>query len=326
VKTLFLAAGSALAGGTLTAALFIAAPSLISGMDKDDTAPTAPAPAAPAGVVTITPAQAARAGIHIVALAPAQAIGVRPGFARALDIGTLSAIQSEIVSARAALAASQADYARQRALAAADQSASTRSVEQARAQAVADQARLAAATQRVGLEYGPGLARLSAAALGNLVHAAAAGQASLIRVDFADGAAPGSGQIRIHDTMVPLLGPAAAADPHLQSVGSLAIVRGVLARELSAGRVLPVTIAATSGRESGVVVPRGALLRYQGGLWAYRAEPGGGYRRIELTDARAESRGWFVRDGLKPGDRVVADGIAVLLSIEHGGEPAGEDD
>jgi len=33
-----------------------------------------------------------------------------------------------------------------------------------------------------------------------------------------------------------------------------------------------------------------------------------------------------VRDGLKPGDRVAADGIAVLLSIEHGGEPAGEDD
>jgi multidrug efflux pump subunit AcrA (membrane-fusion protein) len=100
----------------------------------------------------------------------------------------------------------------------------------------------------------------------------------------------------------------------------------VLARALRAGRGLPATLAAPSGRERGGLVPRGALLRYQGGLWAYRAEPVGGYRRIELTDARAESGGWFVRDGLKPGDRVAADGIAVLLSIEHGGEPAGEDD
>lgn len=330
MKPLFLAAGSALSGAALTTALFIVWPTLISGADKGDAPPSATAPATAEGMVTLLPPQAARAGIRIVKLAPTQASAARHGLARSLDLSTLSAIQSEIVSARAAFTASQADYNRQRALAAADQSASTRAVESARAQAEADQARLAAAMQRVSLEYGPGLARLSPAALSNLVRAAAAGQASLIRVDFADGAAPGNGSVLIGEgataITVPLLGPAAAADPHLQSAGSLAIVHGALARDLGAGRVLPASISAAHGMESGVIVPRAAILRYQGGLWAYRIEPGGGYRRVELIDARAEADGWFIRDALMPGDRVVADGAGVLLSIERGGEPAGEDD
>ncbi|WP_176598598.1 MULTISPECIES: hypothetical protein [Sphingobium] len=332
MKPLFLAAGSALSGAALASALFLAWPALTP--DADDASPSAIAPATPEGVVALDPAQASRAGIHAVTLLPAQTSAVRHGLARALDISTLSAIQSEIVSARAALTASQADDARQRALAAADQSASTKAVEIARVQAVADRARLAAATQRVGLEYGPGLARLSSAALGDLVRAVAAGQASLIRVDFADGAAPGTGVARIGEGAVAmpvrLIGPAAAADTRLQSAGSLAIIYGALARELGTGRVLPASMAQTKGKESGVIVPRAALLRYQGGLWVYRAEPGGGYRRVELTDARAQVDGWFVRDGLnnglKPGDRVAADGAAVLLSIERGGEAAGEDD
>ena len=327
MKPVVLATGSALAGAAGAAARFSAWPAVGWGtVGVGGNTAAAPAPPAPEGVVILDAAQAARAGIHAVTLTATEVAAQRHGLARALDISTLSAIQSEIVSARATLSASQADYARQRALAADDQSASTRVVEQARAQAVADQAKLTAAIQRVGLEYGPGLARLSPAALGSLVHAAAAGPASLIRIDFADGAAPGSGQVRMGDVTLSLLGPAAAADTHLQSAGALAIVNGPLARELGAGRVLPVTMAAASGSTSGVIVPRSAILRYQGGLWAYRIEPDGGYRRVELIDARAEADGWFVRDGLKPGERVAANGLGVLLSIERGGEPAGEDD
>lgn len=327
MKPLFLATASAMGGAALAAGLFIALPSLTSDAGDDDAAKaTAASITAPEGVVMLDKAQAVRAGIHIVTLTPATVGTMRHGFARALDIGALSAIQGEIVAARAALSASQADYARQRALAADGQSASVQAVETARAQALADQARLATAIRRVGLEYGAGLARLSGAALGDLVRAAAAGRASLVRVDFPDGAAPDGGSVRIGTASVRLLGPAAAADAHLQSAGSLAIVQGDLSRDLSAGRVLPASMAAASGIESGVLVPREALLRYQGGFWVYRAEPGGGYRRVELTDARPEADGWFARAGVKPGDRVAVDGAGVLLSIERGGEAAGEAD
>lgn len=328
MKPLVLATGSALAGAVLTAALFAALPSLTSGKDDGDAKAPAAAPAAPEGVILLDRAQVARAGITIMTLAPVQEAAVRHGMARALDISALSAIQSEIVSAQAALAASQADDARQRALAAEDQSASTHAVELARVQAVADRARLTAAVQRVSLEYGPGLGRLPAKALGDLVRAAAAGHASLIRVDFPDGAAPDGAMIRIGEgtASARLIGPAATADAHLQSAGSLAIIQGALARELGAGRVLPVSMAAASGRESGVLVPRGAILRYQGGLWVYRVEPGGGFRRIELTGARPEADGWFTAQGLKPGDQLAANGLTVLLSTERGGEAAGGDD
>ena len=332
MKPVLLATGCALAGAAATAALFVAWPSLTTATDGDD-APSARAPTtatSPEDVVMLPAPQARRAGIAVTTLAPASVGAVRHGLARALDISSLAAIQGEIVSARAALSASRADYARQHALAADDQSASTHAVETARAQAVADQARLTAALQRIGLEYGAGLARLSPMALRGLIHAIAAGQASLVRVDFADGAAPVGGTVHIGEGIegapdVRLIGPAAAADAHLQSAGSLAVVTGSLARELGAGRVLPVSMSAGGARESGVIIPRSAILRYQGGLWVYRVETGG-YRRVELIEARSEPDGWFVREGLRPGDRVATGGVAVLLSAERGGEAPSEDD
>lgn len=89
--------------------------------------------------------------------------------------------------------------------------------------------------------------------------------------------------------------------------------------------MLPASIAAASGSENGALVPRDALLRYQGSLWVYRLEQGR-YRRVELTDARAQADGWFAPSGVRPGDRVAVGGPAVLLFIERGGEPMNEDD
>lgn len=327
MKPLILATASALGGAAFAAALFVALPALTK--DADDGSKAAATTAAPEGVVILDKAQAARASIHVVTLAPGRAAAIRHGFARALDVTSLAAIESEIVTARAAFSASQADYARQRALAGDDQSASVHAVETARAQAKADQARLTAARQRIALEYGPDLACLSDQALAHLVSAIANGSLSLIRVDFADGTPPDGTIIQIGEgamtARVRLIGTAAVADPHLQSAGSLAIVSGALARELGTGRVLPASLRTASGSESGVLVPREALLRYQGSLWVYRLEQGG-YRRVELTDARAQADGWFAPSGVKPGDRVAAGGPGVLLSIERGGAPKNEDD
>ncbi|CAN5205807.1 hypothetical protein BH10PSE13_BH10PSE13_00420 [soil metagenome] len=235
MKPALIAAGSALAGAAIAMTLAFALPTW-SDRDSDDGAPAADKGAPPAmdGVVTLGKSVQDNAGIRIVTLAFARAGMLRSGLARALDIGALSAIYSEISSAGAALDASRADYARQRALAAADQSASTRAVETARAQALADQARLDVAARRIGLEFGPGLSSFSPAALGDLVRAVAAGQASLIRIDFSDGPAPRGTLVQIGDaresTTVRLLGAAAAADARLQSVGQLAVVRGPLAK------------------------------------------------------------------------------------------------
>lgn len=329
MKPMILATASALGGAALAAALFLALPALTrDGGDGDAPKATATA-AAPQGLVMLDKAQVARAGIRLVTLSPARSGAIRHGFARALDVTSLATIESEIVSARAALSASQADYARQHALASDDQSASVHAVETARAQAMADQARLTAATQRIALEYGPDLAHLSGPALAHLVGAVADGSLSLIRVDFADGTPPDGTVVRIGEGAIAadvrLIGTAAVADAHLQSAGSLAIVHGALARELGTGRVLPASMTAAGGSEAGALVPREALLRYQGSLWVYRLEQGG-YRRVELPDARAQADGWFAPSGVQPGDRVAVGGPSVLLFMERGGEPMNEDD
>ncbi|MES1983400.1 MAG: hypothetical protein V4461_00420 [Pseudomonadota bacterium] len=321
--------GAGLLGALVTATLIYTVPALLP-KDNDDMEPATATPAVRQGVVTLDPDHARRANITIITLAPAKAAVVRSGFARALDIGPLSAIQSEIVSASAALAASRADATRQLSLAQEDQSASARAVEMARAQAIADQARLDLAQRRVGLEYGSGLGHFSPIALGNLVGSVAAGRASLVRIDFPDVIARRGTLIHVGSDVASaelrVLGAAAVADTHLQSAGALAIAYGPLAQALATGKVLSATMQASGKSDTGVLVPRGAILRYQGGLWVYRVQPGGGFARVELIGARLQADGWFVQDGVKAGDRVAADGVAVLLSLERGGEAAAEDD
>jgi hypothetical protein len=84
------------------------------------------------------------------------------------------------------------------------------------------------------------------------------------------------------------------------------------------------TIANKGSVKTGVLVPRDAIVRTQGGLWVYRSEGKGLFRRVELRDASAQDAGWFVSAGLRSGDRVVIGGSTVLLGLESG-PPAEEE-
>lgn len=251
----------------------------------------------------------------LVASTGAQRIG---GFARGLDAGALAAIVAEVDSARATAAASQAEAARLDALYRNDVSASRRAVEAARAQAAADLARERLARQRIGLEYGPGLAGLGDADLHQLVSRIAVGDAALIRIDVPGVLlAPGSTvQIHAGDIVANarVLGTAAAADSKLQSAGVLAVVTGPATRQVLAGRVLAVQ-AASGGSVSGVLVPRDAIVRYQGQMWVFRQE-GVKFEREALIDPQPVEAGWLVRGGLKPGETIVIHGAADLLALE----------
>lgn len=90
------------------------------------------------GEVRLSAAQQARAGLRVATLSAGGARQITQGFARGLDVSALAAINAEISTARAAAIASRAEAGRLVALAAQDQSASTRAVEAARAQAAAD--------------------------------------------------------------------------------------------------------------------------------------------------------------------------------------------
>ena len=264
-----------------------------------------------------------RLGIKLVALTMATAPVVEQGYARALDVAALAAIDGDITIARAASAASDAELARLSALAAADQSASTRSVQVARAQAVTDRSRIGQAVQRVGLEFGPGLAALDDPARTRLVADVASGRAALLRIDFPGGPPPTGALIQVGNGRAKVLGAAAAADARLQVSGVLAVLRGPLVSEAGAGRLLPASRTTTT-TEAGVIVPRSAVLRRHGRLWAYRLTSPGQFMRAEMTDARQTATGWFTAAGLAAGDQIAVAGAGALLAAESGGEASAD--
>ena len=328
----FTAAGWAVAGAS-AAALAIFGVSALRPAPRSEAEEGVKEPASGAafidGEVRLSAEQQARAGLRVAVLAAGGAPQIKQGFARGLDVSPLAAINAEIASARAAAVASRAEAGRLVALAAQDQSASTRAVEAARAQAAADAARADLAERRVGLEFGPGLARLDLAARQRLLGEIAAGQAALVRVDVPGAASRSGSRVIIADggvtAPVSVLGPAASADARLQSAGLLAIVRGPMARSASAGRVLAASLEQSS-RETGVIVPRDALVRWRNAVWAYRRTAQGVFVRRELVDARPVESGWFVTTGFSAGDVVAVGGAGTLLAIERGGEQAAEKD
>lgn len=279
------------------------------------------------GAVRLEPDQQRRSGLTVAAPRSGAAPVLEPAYARALDVGPLAAIDAEIAAASAAAGASRAEAIRLAGLAADDQSASARSVEAARAQAIADQARIDLASRRIGLEFGPGLARIGLGQRRALVADIAAGRASLVRIDRAGGTV--AGRVRVIDgdisALVTVLGPAAASDARLQSAGVLAVLRGPLSGSATAGRVLTAFIE-TNAAQAGTILPRDSLVRWRGGLWAYVQTAPDTFVRRELIDARPVEDGWFVQTGFGPQDRIVVSGAGVLLAIERSGDAPAEED
>lgn len=286
-------------------------------------------PAAQTPIVHVDASTLARLGVHVARLEGAHAQQTISGFGRALDVGQLAALDAEIASSRAAATASAAEANRLAALAREDQSASARSVEAARAQAQADAARAALAERRIGLEFGPGLARLGARSRAQLIVAAAVGRAALVRIDFSEPSALHARRVLVHvsrqaPTIIAIpIGSAAGADARMQTVGLLAIVRGAAGASLPAGRTFVANVE-TGGSETGVIVPRDALVRYGGKVWVYQQTSANSFVRREVADARLENEGWFVSSGMRPGDVVAIEGVGSLLAFERGGE-AGPD-
>lgn len=278
------------------------------------------------GASNAKPVDFARLGVRTAALGTISARGTTNGFARGLDVSPLAAILAEVDAARAAATASQAEVRRLDVLYRQDVSASRRSLEAARAQALADGSRVRLAEQRVGLEFGSGLTRLGSGALHQLVAEIASGRAALVRIDVSGADLASGSSVEIGEPgaglSVRVLGPAAAADTKLQSSGVLAVVRGPWARQAQAGRILPAR-AAAGDAVSGVLVPRDAIVRFQGKLWVFR-QNGRKFERVALTEPQGVADGWVIHTGLKPGDVIAISGAAGLLALDAGGAVADE--
>ena len=263
-----------------------------------------------------------RLGIRTAALAPAHRSTQVAAFAKVLDPGPLAALEADLDTAAAAAAASTAEARRAEALATSGEGMARKDAEAAVAQARGDQAKLSLLRRRIGLEWGPGLARLSDQRRGRLIQALAAGKAALVQVDTpSNEGQPGARTVEIDigdgSVHAPVLGPSRNAEPRLQSSGLIALVTGPQAILFSIGLTQSARIN-TSSALPGVVIPRGAVVRGQGSDWAYVLTQETHFERRRLADPVPETGGLFVTRGFRPGEVVVVQGVAALFAAEQG--------
>ncbi len=260
-------------------------------------------------------------GIATQRLASTQRAAEIDAFAKVLDPEPLVQLDSDLATAEAAAAASKAEAARSTALHTADAGIATKDMETAVAQARSDALKVAMLRSRLGLEWGPGLVRMSAAARAHLVQGLAGGRIALVHVDTHNNEGqPGAKYVKVDvgDGSVRgvVLGPARAAEPRLQSSGLIVEVTGPSAILLSVGLTQSAHIETKTG-QSGVIAPRAGIIRFRGSDWVYVRTGPAAFERRMLQKPVPEADGFFVADGLSAGDEVVIQGASALFTAEQ---------
>lgn len=276
---------------------------------------------------------------------------LQPRFAPAerVDLAVrLEAARAEVSATKASLAAAQASLRRARTLNAEDKNVSDRTLQEAEAKAKGEEARLAAAEATLKLlesavASGEGVSDafpLILARGGEVVEVsvqpgeAVETGATLLRVSRFDEllarvALPAGERLEgpVSEARIVVLGreelplrgtrigAGGAADPRL--LGETYLFR-VKAGDsgLRPGMALTASLALPGAPERGVLLPRAAVVRFGGKMWAYlEAAPDRFFRR-EIAEARLLEKGWFVTRGFSSQDRVVVSGAQTLLSEE----------
>lgn len=105
------------------------------------------------------------------------------------------------------------------------------------------------------------------------------------------------------------------ADPHTRSRGLLFLVETTRPR-LVPGMALSAFVKTDGAAMAGVLLPRSAVVRFNGATWVYLQTGSDTFVRQEVTLDRPLERGWFVRGSLSADSKVVMTGAQQLLSEE----------
>jgi hypothetical protein len=234
--------------------------------------------------------------------------------------------------AKAALNASEKEYARMKVLNESSKNVSDRSLQAAAAQLAADRAEevharvtLQSLKDAASLEWGPVLAGWifdHSPSLRRLLEA----QDVLVQITLPPAARIKGipKEIRIE---APAGGPVSAkfvsrstrTDPKIQGISFLYLASA------ASGHLLPgmdVTAEMPSGgAEEGFSVPLSAVVWFQDRAWVYIKKSETGFERVEVPTSDPVTQGYFVPGVFSPGDQLVVKGVQALLSAE--GTPKG---
>jgi multidrug efflux system membrane fusion protein len=273
-------------------------------------------------VLTMDEETQKRIALKIAALVPMQLEPEVKGYGRVLDPAPLSSLVAELVSARATAEASQKELERLKVLSAQD-NASPRALQAAEAAAQRGNALAESARQRLLVAWGKGIA--DRAGLATFVQSLASGENALVRINLQAGeflkTQPlGARLFALSDensaVEAEFIGTAPAVDAQTQGQGFLFLVKS-RQQGFTPGAALLGYLKIAGEAQSGVVIPRAAVTRFNGKPWIYLLTDADTFLRREISLERPLAEGWFAAQDMKPGDRVVVGGAQLLLSEEQ---------
>jgi len=251
------------------------------------------------------------------------------GYGRVLDPGPLAQVAADLVTAEAAGQASQSELKRLKTLAA-QNNASERALQAAEATAIHDQAQIQAIRLKLLASWGNAISERKD--LPDLVQSLASLASALVVLEVPAGevlpGAPTGARIytlgeETNPVPAQILGPAPAADPQMQGKGFQCLLSPNTAKLIP--NVSVTGLLSFSGEpRSGVLLPRGAVVQFNGTTWVYVQTEPDEFERREVRLSSPLPDGWFVEKGLKPGDKVVTTAAQQLLSEELKGQLTGD--
>ncbi|HZT04418.1 MAG TPA: hypothetical protein VFA39_19380 [Steroidobacteraceae bacterium] len=269
----------------------------------------------------------------VIATAPAAKPPQRiDAYGRVLDPSQLVADGGLLDSSRAAARAAAAESARLKRLYRGGAGASLKVLQAAEAAQIEAQVRVRQAQTEFLLRWGP-LAQLGDAQRANLIEQLAAGRQLLLRADLPGrhslGTMPKQALVDVDGIRVParVLGPLPQAAAEMQSVGLLLQIPHPPVG-LGPRAELPVMLEGSD--RDGRVVPDGALLYGEQGVYVYHALPNKTkdgdtqFAPLPVTLLQPVGDGWLVT-GLHGDDRIVVHGAGVLWSLQGLGNVSAED-
>lgn len=284
---------------------------------------------ADAPVVELSAETQQRAGVAVQRLEAVMMPEQRDTMARVLDPAPLLQLDADLIAARASRYATRAEASRAHQLYADEQNVSGKVRDSTKAMYQADEARVLMLNRRLRLEWGSAIADLREAERSRLADALAAGETQLVRVEIPLGTPdslnfeqaqllPSDGGLSIGAR---ILGPLRDADPKLLSRGVLARVEGAAGR-LPLGSPMMARLAVRDSLRAGVVLPRSALIRYEGQTWTYVQRDATHFERRAVDLSLQLPSGWFVAQAYAVGEPLVVVGAMQLLAAEKAARPS----
>lgn len=243
-------------------------------------------------------------------------------YGRALDPAPLVGLLSDMTSTRAALEPSSKEYQRLKALFDQGQNTSAKALETAEAALKRDQIVLQAAEARLVAAWGKSVA--AEPDLPAFVLSLAGLESVLVRLDLPSGEAvtdtPTGARVVLPGTAQPVearfLGRTTTTDPQVQGEGFLFVITNAPPR-LTPGLVITGYLQLPGQPRQGAVVPDDAVVRSAERTWVYTQTGDTTFARREIVLDHPVAEGWFVTNGVAPGDRLVVIGAQTLLSEER---------